>query len=192
MEVDSNIIRELRKVRNLSQEEFSKIIGVSLRTFQKYESGQHKIPDPIRKLIKYRFYDSSNTKPLELETFGIRLSRLMNEHGYNPNKLSIALGVHASTVANYLNNSTKPNNVIVDKLADFFKVTRGWLLTGESESKTDNQRITGQDIIDPGSFMAVPGRLKRYIELLEKENEKLHKRIEFLEKENKLAFDQED
>lgn len=50
-------IKDLRASTGLSQAKFAKLLGIPTRTIEDWESGRHKPPDYVIKLIEYRLAD---------------------------------------------------------------------------------------------------------------------------------------
>lgn len=60
----TSVIRDLRASRNLTQQQFSDITGVSIRTIQNWESGIYKCPKHVEKLIVESFFMSDEIQKL--------------------------------------------------------------------------------------------------------------------------------
>ena len=60
----TSVIRDLRSSRNLTQQQFSDITGVSIRTIQNWESGINKCPKYVEKLIVESFLMSDEIQKL--------------------------------------------------------------------------------------------------------------------------------
>lgn len=77
-------------------------------------------------------------KGVSLEFFRLRLSALMQAHGYNIKTLSEAIGITRPTLSRYLDGQRQPELIYVMKIAQYFGVTTDWLL-GMSEEKFDDR-----------------------------------------------------
>jgi len=75
-----------------------------------------------------------------MKTIGSRLSHVIELKNTNPNKISVGTDIHASTVKNYILDKGKPDNLKLDKIADFLGVQRDWLKSG-----TGNMELSDYD-----------------------------------------------
>lgn len=60
MSVTGDRLRTLRKERGLTQEEFSKIIGIKRDRYAKYETGDSPVPSDLLKIMAKYFYVSTD------------------------------------------------------------------------------------------------------------------------------------
>ena len=50
-----SILRETRKTLRYTQAQFAQLLGVTINTYQAYESKRHKVPDEVKiKLLRLR------------------------------------------------------------------------------------------------------------------------------------------
>ena len=47
-------VKEIRKSTGLSQSKFCEVLGIPIRTLQKWETGERKCPEYVVELIAYR------------------------------------------------------------------------------------------------------------------------------------------
>ena len=71
-----------------------------------------------------------------LDTFGVRLRQLLEEHGYSLADVAFSTGVASATLSRYLSNQRVPDLRIVLMLCKFFNVSSDWLcgLTNEASA----------------------------------------------------------
>lgn len=67
--------------------------------------------------------------------FPERLQEVMNEKGVTKYWVAKKLGMSATTIANYLNSKTSPDNTKLEVLSLLLGVNRNWLLHGEGEKE---------------------------------------------------------
>ena len=77
-------------------------------------------------------------------TFGGRLKYLMDKKGLTANRLAVIMGIHASTIANYISNSTDPHPKKLDLLSEHLGVNVDWLKNGVgvAEKKLSSDKAT--------------------------------------------------
>ncbi|SUO76264.1 helix-turn-helix domain-containing protein [Streptococcus pyogenes] len=120
-----NNLRNLRKESNLTQDELSKIIGVNLRTLQKWENGESS----IRK---------KNAEKLS-EHFGVSVGYLL---GYETD--NVLLETLSKKMANL-----SPNELVeYTKTADYSNEKELFELLFENSQKIDRQTDRGRKIKD--------------------------------------------
>src|SRR5690625_681835 len=68
---------------------------------------------------------------------GMRIRELRNELGLKQEELAERLNFSKSTIGMYERNEIKPDNDTLQKIADFFGVTRSYLL-GDTDKKNDS------------------------------------------------------
>lgn len=83
--------------------------------------------------------------------FSERLQEMMDEKGFTKYRVSKKLGMSATTIANYLNSKTRPDNTKLEALSFLLGVNRNWLLKGEGDKERlnamsgESQFGTGED-----------------------------------------------
>ena len=68
-----------------------------------------------------------------LNTVGDRIAYLMSENDVTAYKLSNNIGIHQTTVSNYIENKTKPKRLVLERIAHFFRAKIKWLEYGDGE-----------------------------------------------------------
>lgn len=93
--------------------------------------------------------------------------------GKKPSVVAAELGINKSNVSNWKNNGYTPRGEALQKIADYFKVTTDYLLTGEEKEKAADPKAGGDDEsmedIIPGYDSLTEenkDRLRDYAELL--------------------------
>lgn len=66
-------------------------------------------------------------------TLGERIDEIMRIKGYTKNFVANKIGIHPSTLNNWIIGKTTPDNLKLDILGDFLSVNTNWILTGEGE-----------------------------------------------------------
>lgn len=67
--------------------------------------------------------------------FAQRLNEMLEEKGVTAYRLSKSLGIHQTTVKNWVDGTSKPRTEFVQKMADFFGVSPDYLM-GWSNNRT--------------------------------------------------------
>lgn len=65
--------------------------------------------------------------------------------GKKPSVVAAELGINKSNVSNWKNNGYTPRGEALQKIADYFKVTTDYLLTGEEKEKAADPKAGGDD-----------------------------------------------
>lgn len=87
---------------------------------------------------------------------GTRIERAMIHRGHNNNSLSKLIGIHASTVKNWITNTTTPDTLKLDILCEKLDISKDWLLTGEGEMlKNEKKFISEVSPRDESDYMMV-------------------------------------
>jgi len=82
-------------------------------------------------------------------SFAQTLQQLMDRDGLTNYQLAKALECHQTSVKNWLGGS-KPQKLMLKKIADYFGVTTDYLLTGEQKEKAPAE--TGERAIDDFTY----------------------------------------
>lgn len=64
---------------------------------------------------------------------GDRIKLIMEDKGYSKNALAKQIGIHPTTLHNWITGKTKADNLKLDALCDFLKININWLITGDGE-----------------------------------------------------------
>ena len=65
--------------------------------------------------------------------------------GKKPSVVAAELGINKSNVSNWKNNGYTPRGEALQKIADYFRVTTDYLLTGEEKEKAADPKAGGDD-----------------------------------------------
>ncbi len=66
-----------------------------------------------------------------MKTISERLKYAIDEKNITKNALATGIGVHPSTIDNYIKNKVKnPNSLILETIAIFLKISPDWLILG--------------------------------------------------------------
>ena len=79
--------------------------------------------------------------------FAQRLNEMLEEKGVTAYRLSKTLGIHQTTVKNWVDGNSKPRTEFVQKMADFFGVSPDYLM-GWSNNRTaqeDDEHLSLKD-----------------------------------------------
>ncbi len=79
---------------------------------------------------------------MEKSTFGIRLSKILQEKGVTRKALAIDANISEQSIGNYINEKRKPDCDIISQIAIALNVSSDYLL-GLSEVPTRNETIQG-------------------------------------------------
>lgn len=66
-------------------------------------------------------------------TIGDRIERIMIDKGYSKNRLAKQIGIHPSTLNNWITGKTKADSLKLDALCGFLGINLEWLITGEGD-----------------------------------------------------------
>lgn len=139
LQILANRVKAERKGRDLSQEQFADMIGISLSSFARLENGKGSpsvetleaiakavdctIADLFRneRAEEYVYYNLST--PESKAALGKRLRSLMIEKGLSVEKLSEKSGILANTLYSYLNGARSPNAGTLARIAEALGVT---------------------------------------------------------------------
>lgn len=66
-------------------------------------------------------------------SIGERIISTMNAKGYSKNYLAKSIGIHPTTLNNWILGKTSPDNLKLDVLCDFLGINTDWLITGEGD-----------------------------------------------------------
>lgn len=72
-------------------------------------------------------------------TSGERLYKAMIKNGFTKNSLAVKCGCHPTTINNWINNITKPDNLKLDIVSRILNVNKEWILTGIGEMEIDKE-----------------------------------------------------
>ncbi|WP_018109734.1 helix-turn-helix domain-containing protein [Bacteroides propionicifaciens] len=87
-------------------------------------------------------------------TLGKRIEEIMQVKGYTKNFIANKIGIHPSTLNNWIIGKTTPDSLKLDVLSDFLSVNTNWILTGEGEMiKSGDVNLKGDgNIANTGSI----------------------------------------
>lgn len=74
-----------------------------------------------------------------MDTIGKRLKYIIDKKGLNPNKIAKNTSIHPTTIKNYIEDLTRPDNLKLDIVSKYLDVNIDWLLTGEGEMIINNK-----------------------------------------------------
>lgn len=165
----ANTLRELRNEHGLTQKEFAEKFGLSDARYNQYETGK-RTPDIETLTLFANYYGVSldyitgNTHERTLTNkdfirVGKKIKKLRNEFRYTQTQLGEKLGVGKTTISNYENGNSFPDNEILIKLSQIFNVSTDYLL-GISNIR-DRTVLTPKDESDIAKTLDV---LKEQIE----------------------------
>ncbi|QUY64262.1 helix-turn-helix transcriptional regulator [Helcococcus kunzii] len=93
-----------------------------------------------------------------IEVFSKNLIRLLNKKDKNQYELAEYMGVSRQTITNYVKGYNLPRMDKVDKIAEFFGVSRDDLLSDTNKMKSPTERIIeilGEDVISANTGINV-------------------------------------
>ena len=174
----SNRLKELRKEKGLTQAELAQVINTNQSQYGKYENGKTSLSIENSKILA-EFFGVSPAYLLGLETeFEPVESRetqfqiLVKDRKLSLREISEDTGINYSTIGNYNQGTRIPNARNAAILADYFRVSVGYLLGYENE---------------PNLIKAVPLILTKLIQELsfinDKKEEILQEYLELTKKE---------
>ena len=174
----SNRLKELRKEKGLTQAELAQVINTNQSQYGKYENGKTSLSIENSKILA-EFFGVSPAYLLGLETeFEPVESRetqfqiLVKDRKLSLREISEDTGINYSTIRNYNQGTRIPNARNAAILADYFRVSVGYLLGYENE---------------PNLIKAVPLILTKLIQELsfinDKKEEILQEYLELTKKE---------
>jgi len=76
-----------------------------------------------------------------MEKIGDRVKKLLEDKGITAYELSDSTGISQSTLSRIINKNTKPNIENRKLLADYFNVSKEWLLTGSGKNEVVNKLL---------------------------------------------------
>lgn len=173
-----NRLKELRKEKGLTQADLAKVINTNQSQYGKYENGKTSLSIENSKILA-EFFGVSPAYLLGLETeFEPVESRetqfqiLVKDRKLSLREISEDTGINYSTIGNYNQGTRIPNARNAAILADYFRVSVGYLLGYENE---------------PNLIKAVPLILTKLIQELsfinDKKEEILQEYLELTKKE---------
>lgn len=68
--------------------------------------------------------------------------------GKKPSVVAAELGINKSNVSNWKNNGYTPRGEALQKIADYFRVTTDYLLTGEEKEKAADPKAGGGESLE--------------------------------------------
>ena len=83
-----------------------------------------------------------------MSDFSYRLKQLRTNHGLTQKQLASALNVSQNAVFNWENDKRKPNYEMMQKIADYFNVSVGYILGYENDGIEIPDRNIGNRILD--------------------------------------------
>ena len=152
-------IRELRKLLNLTQQEFADRIGTKRNTIAKYEIGTNAPSTAVVSLIcrEYNVNETwlktgegemftQATDAKSTESLNDRIKQIRKNAKLTQAEFGERIGVKGNTVTNYENKLRNPSATIILTICREFNINEFWLRTGEGDmsAKTtmDTQMIT--------------------------------------------------
>jgi len=79
------------------------------------------------------------------KSFGQRLDELMKNAGYNKNSLSREAGVHPTTLKNWIENKTTPDDLKLDIIARLLHTSKGYLYSGIGDKHSIKEKVIKKD-----------------------------------------------
>ena len=152
-------IRKLRKLLNLTQQEFADRIGTKRNTIANYETGRNTPIDAIIVSIcrEYNVNETwlktgegemftQATDAKSTESLNDRIKQIRKNAKLTQAEFGERIGVKGNTVTNYENKLRNPSATIILTICREFNINEFWLRTGEGDmsAKTtmDTQMIT--------------------------------------------------
>lgn len=126
-------IKELRKSKDLTQEEFSEIVGVSRSYLSDIENDRYSPSLDTLKQIAERsgcfLFIDFQTKPVKKQLIGEKIKKLRLDNGWTMEQLGERLNPKSSKgcVSNWENGHNNPNRQRTKELAELFDVTVEYL-----------------------------------------------------------------
>lgn len=126
-------IKELRKSKNLTQEEFSEQIGISRSYLSDLENNRKSPSVETLKQIAERsgcfLFVDFQTKPVKKQLIGEKIKKLRLDNGWTMEQLGERLNPKSSKgcVSNWENGHNNPNRQRTKELAELFDVTVEYL-----------------------------------------------------------------
>lgn len=84
----------------------------------------------------------------ELDTFGKRLSFLLDLKEIQKQDLAKAINLSPTSVSNYLNDSRKPDILLLGKIADFLNVNTDFLVMRNDDYQTYVSKIVNGKLVE--------------------------------------------
>lgn len=136
----SEKLKTLRKRKGLSQQEFSKIMGIAQNTLSNWELGNrrpdyetlNKIADyfgvTVDDLISRQELPEDQPVSSSASQFGNMLRLLREQKNLKQKELGDKFGVKNNTISNWESGRTEPGYEVLIELANFFSVSIDYLL----------------------------------------------------------------
>lgn len=89
--------------------------------------------------------------------------KLCEDHGEKPFSLPLKLGMKSNSAVAQWKNGSVPRKAMLEKIADYFGVTVGYLLDGEEKEKPAGQTADGLDELEDDlikAFRRLPDQMK--------------------------------
>lgn len=127
-------------------------------------------------------------------SFGQRLKQSRKNAKLTQEQVSKKLGLDYSTISKYENNHSEPDNETLQKMAEMYGVTVGFLITGstdnlpadknEHQSSKSAKELLQEMVDDPDDFLFLDG----YLQASEEEKKEI-RRSWYLAKKHREAHD---
>lgn len=135
----SNRLKELRKEKGLTQAELAQIINTNQSQYGKYENGKTNLSLENAKILADYFGVSPayllglETEFEPVESRETQFQMLVKDRKLSLREISEDTGINYSTIGNYNQGTRIPNARNAAILADYFRVSVGYLLGYEKE-----------------------------------------------------------
>ncbi|HER9696088.1 TPA: helix-turn-helix transcriptional regulator [Streptococcus pyogenes] len=135
----SNRLKELRKEKGLTQAELAQIINTNQSQYGKYENGKTNLSLENAKILADYFGVSPayllglETEFEPVESRETQFQMLVKDRKLSLREISEDTGINYSTIGNYNQGTRIPNTRNAAILADYFRVSVGYLLGYEKE-----------------------------------------------------------
>ncbi|MGL5153119.1 MAG: helix-turn-helix domain-containing protein [Clostridium sp.] len=128
-------IKTIRKNKNISQKEMSKLLGIPYSTYSNYENNNREPSVEILKTL-CEVLEISNDTVLNLtekinntSNIGVKIAKYRKSNGLTQKQLSSLIGKSEITVRKYENGDVQPPLNVIDKIAEALGVNTQELMT---------------------------------------------------------------
>lgn len=145
----SDIIKSLRKRRNITQEQLAEALSVERSSVGKYETGTMPSADVLIRIADY--FDVSVDYILCHDdcsaSFANRLRKIRNESHISQIALAEALSISQQAVAKWESGKSTPNPETVKRISNIMHVSTDYLLGNDTISDSQmSSKIWGNEI----------------------------------------------
>ncbi|ALR29723.1 hypothetical protein ATE47_03945 [Chryseobacterium sp. IHB B 17019] len=108
-------------------------------------------------------------------TIGKRLEEIMLDKGYNKNSLAREAKMHPTTLKNWIDDKTKPDDLKLDILLKILKANRDYIFTGNGDKYNlkENETVEYKKIGVPYVELPIDSKLNLLYDLVISQNKKI-------------------